>query len=145
MIPQLGKTTKFINMMVKAHFVANDIPLTKEQFIVLLCLEEEPQPQSFLATITERDKGSLTRLVQSLEKKRYVIRKACKADSRVIQVEVSPKGRAILEQTKPIIKSLFARLQLGVDEKEKVVAMKVIEQIQENASKEIEKIEHIKK
>lgn len=144
MVPRLGKTTKFINMMIKGHFLANNIPLTKEQFIVLLCLEERPKPQSSLANITERDKGSLTRLVQSLEKKKYVKRKVCSEDNRVNHVEMTAKGKVILNKTKPVISELFDRIQVNIDEKEKEIAMRVIEQIQNNALKEIETLEHIK-
>ncbi len=65
--PRIGKSSKFIHMMIQQSLDYHNIPLTKEQFVVLLYLEEEAKPQSFLAHITERNKGSLTRLVQSLE------------------------------------------------------------------------------
>lgn len=139
--PRVGRTAKFIGIAVKAEFCENNIELTKEQFIVLLCLEGEPKSQSSLAFITERDKGSLTRLIQSLEKKAYVNRKNDKQDSRVNLVEITSKGKAILESTKPIIQSLFNRLQDGIKEEEIKIAKTVLERVQVNAQKELEKIE----
>lgn len=145
MIPKIGKTTKFIHMMIQGHFTIRDISLTREQFIVLLCLEDEMKPQSFLTVLTERDKGSLTRLVQSLEKKKYIKREVSQEDSRVNEVEITEEGKRVLNQTKPLMSELLQRLEIGIDEQEKQVALKVIQQIQDNAMLELEKLEHTKK
>jgi DNA-binding MarR family transcriptional regulator len=139
--PRIGKTAKFINSMIKSYFSEHNIPLTKEQLIVLWRLKEEPRPQSFLAMITERDKGSLARLVQSLEKKNYVQKKICKEDSRVNWIEITAEGRAILEDTQPVLWEIFNLLQEGIEEEEIEIAIKVIQKVQENAQKEIEKLD----
>lgn len=100
--PYVGKSAKYFSMLVKNSFLQHNIALTKEQFIVLACVEEESQPQSSLANITERDKGSLARLVQSLEKKKYVVRKACCEDNRVNWVQITEKGKSILKKRNPL-------------------------------------------
>ena len=139
--PKIGKTAKLVNIMMKTHFAVKGIPLTKEQFVVLLCLEEEAKTQSFLTLITERDKGSLTRLIQSLEKKEYVKRRVSEEDNRVNEVELTPKGSEILESTKPMMKNLFMLLQEGIDEKEIQVVIRVMQKIQANAMNEIERLD----
>ncbi len=141
MAPRVAKTTKFISMMIKSHLAAHDVPLTKEQFIVLLCLEEGAKNQSFLAILTERNKGSLTRLIQSIEKKGYIERNVSSADNRVNEVELTSEGKMVLEETKPIMKNLFAVLQQGVEEEEMQIATRVLEKIQINATHEIERLE----
>ncbi|MFT4756735.1 MAG: DNA-binding MarR family transcriptional regulator [Vicingaceae bacterium] len=145
LVPKVGKTAKMVSMMVKSHFIGNNIPLTKEQFIVLLCLEEGFKSQSFLAMVTERDKGSLTRLIQSLEKKGYVKRTISAEDSRVNEVELTSKGKVILEETKPVMKKLFSIVQQGIKESEMVLATQVLEKMQRNVMNVIEKIEEAKK
>lgn len=145
MAPKVGKTAKFIGMMIKTHLAKLGVPITKEQFIVLLCLEEGSKSQSFLAVLTERDKGSLTRLIQSLEKKSYLKRKVSQEDHRVNEVELTTKGNQVLEETKPIMKNLFAVLQNGIEEEEMEIATRVLEKIQTNATDEIERIEQTKK
>tara|TARA_B110000503_G_C7153463_1_gene416228 strand:+ start:1892 stop:2365 length:474 start_codon:yes stop_codon:yes gene_type:complete len=142
--PKIGKTAKLINIMMQTHFNVKGIPLTKEQFVVLLCLEGEVKTQSFLTLITERDKGSLTRLIQSLERKKYVIRRVSEEDNRVNEVELTPKGSEILESTKPMMKNLFTLLQEGIDKNEIEVVSRVMEKMQCNAMKEIERIEEVK-
>ncbi len=145
LVPKVGKTAKMVSMMVKSHFIGNNIPLTKEQFIVLLCLEEGFKSQSFLAMVTERDKGSLTRLIQSLEKKSYVKRTISAEDSRVNEVELTSIGKVILEETKPVMKKLFSIVQQGITESEMELATQVLEKMQRNVMNIIEKIEEAKK
>ena len=143
--PKVIKTAKFVSMMIKAQFAAHSIKLTKEQFAVLLYLEEGRKNQSFLAVVTERDKGSLTRLIQSLEKKGYIKRTTSKEDNRVNQVELTTKGREILAETKPLMMGFFSSLQEGISAKEMELATKVLQKMQQNAINQIEKLEEKKK
>ncbi len=140
-IPQMGRTSKLTSLLVNSLFSNHSIGLTKEQFILLLWIETEPKPQSSLAIITERNKGSLTRLVQSLEKKGYVKRRVCGKDSRVNYVEIADLGREIVEKAKPIIQQLFNSLQKGIDPKHNEIALQVLKQIQKNAFEEFEILE----
>jgi len=144
-VPKVGKTAKMVSMMVKSYFVGNNIPLTKEQFIVLLCSEEGCKNQSFLAMVTERDKVSLTRLIQSLEKKKYVKRAISAEDSRVNEVELTCEGKVILEETKPVMKKLFSMVQQGITEEEMELVTQVLQKMQLNVMNVIEKIEEAKK
>lgn len=143
-VPNVGKTGKFINTLIKSKFLENKIPLSKEQFIVLLRVEDEPKQQSVLSMITERDKGSLTRLVQSLEKKRYIIRRVCSHDSRANWVEITDKGQEILNKIKPIMAGIYESIQVDISEEEKQIALKVLIKIQENAKKEFEEESRLK-
>lgn len=144
MAPKIGKTAKLITMVIKGKFAANNILLTKEQFVLLMNIEEGPQPQSSLVMITERNKGSLTRLVQSLEKKKYVKRKVCEKDSRVNRVEITNKGLELLNQTKPLVSEVFAHIKAGLNEEEKEIAFKVLDQIAANAAEELKNLENSK-
>ncbi len=143
-VPKVGKTAKYISAFIRAMLEEHKLPLSKEQFIVLHHLEEEDKPQSFLAMITERDKGSLTRLVQSLEKKKLVVRKVCPNDSRVNRVSLTQEGRTILEQSKPIFKQVFDLVEKGITEEEKETVRRVLLQLRENAVAEMEKLENRK-
>lgn len=131
-IPSIGKTTKFTNAMLLHALNEAKISLTKEQFIVLCHIEEEAKPQTSLVMITERNKGSLTRLLQTLERKKYVIKKSCEVDNRVNYIEITPAGREVLEKTKPIVKEVFEKAQRNISENELDIAMRVLEQIRQN-------------
>lgn len=95
--------------------------------------------------VTERGKGSLTRLIQSLEKKKYVKRAISAEDSRVNEVELTYEGKVILEETKPVMKKLFSMVQQGITEKEVELVTQVLQKMQLNVKNVIEKIEEAKK
>tara|TARA_R110002094_G_scaffold56864_7_gene67997 strand:+ start:273 stop:746 length:474 start_codon:yes stop_codon:yes gene_type:complete len=140
-IPNIGRTSKLMSLLVKALFAQEKLDLTKEQFIILLCIEEESIVQSELALITERNKGSLTRLLQSLEKKSYIKRRVCKNDSRVNHVEIDQKGKDILEMTKPKMLELFKSLQKGLDPKDLELSLGVMKKLQNNIQELFENLE----
>jgi len=95
--------------------------------------------------VTERGKGSLTRLIQSLEKKKNVKRAISAEDSRVNEVELTYEGKVILEETKPVMKKLFSMVQQGITEKEVELVTQVLQKMQLNVKNVIEKIEEAKK
>ncbi len=137
-IPAVGKTSKFTNTLLKHAFAQSKSSLTKEQFIMLCHLEEGPKAQTSLAMITERDKGSLTRLVQTLERKELVIRKCCEQDNRVNYVQITPKGKKVIAKAKPMVIEVFEQAQENIDQKELTIAIAVLEQLQKNVIQTIE-------
>lgn len=143
LVPKVGKTAKLMSVLVKSTLAEHKVPLSKEQFVVLLCLEEEAKPQSSLALIMEQNKGSLTRLVQSLEKKEFVKRSVCKEDNRVNWVTITSKGEEILNKTKPLVSRVFNSVQSGIDPVDQATAIKVLLQMQQNALEHLNKKEKI--
>ena len=68
--PWIGKTFKMMNIFISDVFQQNNIKVTKEQWIALKVLHEDSDGiiQNDLAFITNRNKASLTRLVNVMEK-----------------------------------------------------------------------------
>jgi DNA-binding MarR family transcriptional regulator len=81
--PWLGKTTKMIDNYIQDMFHELNISLTKTQWVLLKKLhEKDGVPQQELAFLTGRDKTSLTRLVNTMEKKGVLARIPSKTDKR---------------------------------------------------------------
>ena len=137
-IPLMGKTMKHINALLVAKLSLAGVDLTKNQVILLRRISEGPKPQSSLALITERDKGCLTRLIQSMEKKGLVLRVVSKEDKREKYVKLTPEGERELNVAMPILEDCFDLLLEGITEKERVIARKVLTRIMENADQDIE-------
>ena len=137
-IPLMGKTMKHINALLVAKLSVAGVDLTKNQVILLRRISEGPKPQSSLALITERDKGCLTRLIQSMEKKGLVLRVVSKEDKREKYVKLTPEGERELNVAMPILEDCFDLLLEGITEKERVIARKVLTRIMENADQDIE-------
>ena len=129
---------KCIDMLIRNEFQKLELDLTKNQFILLRLIEAEPQPQSALAMITERNKGSLARLIHSMESKGFVKRVQSKIDRRVNLVELTKDGEIVLQKARPIMKSVFDILQKGLDQKERQLAQNVLEKVMSNAESELQ-------
>ncbi|MCK5677150.1 MAG: MarR family transcriptional regulator, partial [Flavobacteriaceae bacterium] len=70
LLPSLGKTAKLSGFYFMDVLHENNIDLSKEQWLVLKMLHDvDGQVQNDLAFITDRSKTSLTRLINTIEKK----------------------------------------------------------------------------
>jgi DNA-binding MarR family transcriptional regulator len=81
---------------------ANLLPL--DWYDVLLALEDAPDQKLKMTELAEQvllSKSGLTRLVDRMEAKGYVCRKACTADRRVSYASLTPKGLKAREQSWP--------------------------------------------
>lgn len=61
------------------------------------------------------DKAWVSRSLRHLEKSGLVTRKSTRKDSRVSVIDLSAKGRALLEQVRPLAAAREARLLDGID------------------------------
>lgn len=74
-LPQLGRTIKYLDLYIEEELDKAGVPLTKMQFVFLKVIERNGgQPQNCLAELTGRDKTTFTRNIKTLEKKNFVRR-----------------------------------------------------------------------
>lgn len=131
--PWLGKTMKMIDNHIQDVFYEENIDLTKTQWIILSRLKvKDGVPQQELAFITGRDKTSLTRLINTMEKKNLVARIPSKNDKRINLIYLTKLGIAMHEQTLPVIKNIASNLQKNISEEEVKSAISVIKKVQQN-------------
>lgn len=133
LIPALGKTMKHVDYLIQSKLNEAGLSLTKKQCILMKLISEGPKPQQSLALITDRDKGSLTRLIQSLERKQYVMRFISSRDKRVNLVQLTNKGKQALGEASPVLHAVFKSLQKGITRNEKEVVSNVLHRIMDNA------------
>ncbi len=131
--PWIGKTAKLMSIFLKDAFAKHAIDMTKEQFILLKVLHEhEGVIQKDLAFITERNKGSLARLINTMEKKNFVARIPDTEDKRINRVHLTAHGQKIFLQTQPIVQVCIKQAQQGLTEEEIKTTIAVLEKIQKN-------------
>jgi len=91
-----GRIPLLLNRFLVKKFKDNNIYLTREQWSILAVLwKNDGCSQQVLAEATYRDKPSITRLIDNLEKEGYVERKADKNDRRLNLIFLTQKGRDI--------------------------------------------------
>lgn len=132
--PWLGRTSKMMNMYMSDILQQHNIQLTKQQWIVLKILHEEQNGliQNDLAFITERNKASLTRLIDVMEKKNLVTRTASERDARKKLIYLTPNGKALFLKTKPIFLKNIFKIQKGISAIEMDTFIHVMTKIQQN-------------
>ncbi len=132
--PWIGKTSKMVNMYISDVFQHNNIQVTKEQWIVLKILHEDNDGiiQNELAFITDRNKASLTRLINVMEKNNLVTRIPSKKDSRKNLIYITKTGKQLFLRMKPLMLSSLETLQSGITDDEKKFFINVMTKIQTN-------------
>jgi len=132
--PWIGKTFKMMNMFISDVFQQNNIQVTKEQWIVLKILHEDNDGviQNDLAFITDRNKASLTRLINVMEKNLLVIRISSKEDSRKNLIHITKNGKELFLKMKPLMLKSMITIQSGITENEISNFMIVMIKIQNN-------------
>ena len=133
--PWIGKTTKMMSIFLKDAFAQHAIDMTKEQFILLKVLHDRDGViQKDLAFITERNKGSLARLINTMEKKNFVARIPDTEDKRINRVYLTAHGQKIFLQIQPVLHTCMQKVQQGLTEEEIKTTIAVLEKIQKNLS-----------
>jgi DNA-binding MarR family transcriptional regulator len=129
----LGRTMKALDYYLIDKFDSKGIPLTKAQMITLRILSgQDGIAQNNLAFITNRDKASLTRLIDTMEKKELVHRTHSTADKRVKQVFITKKGRHVIDSAMPALHEIMNEVQDGLSQKEIDTTLKVLKIISKN-------------
>ena len=137
--PWLGKTYKLMNMYISDIIHKQHINVTKEQWIVLKTLLEEKNGiiQNDLAYITNRNKASLTRLINVMEKNDLVTRISSKEDARKKKVFITNKGQELFLKMKPLMLQSVKTIQEGISPEEIETLIKIMSKIQHNLKKQI--------
>ena len=95
-----GKASTAIARRLQKKFNASGLSITIEQWSVLYHLwKEDGKSQQELCNRTFRDKPSITRLVDNLEKLNLVKRVSSKEDRRINRIYLTEQAYALQEQT----------------------------------------------
>lgn len=111
----------------------NDINLTPEQYLVMDILwDAEVMSQQAIADIIQKDKNSVTKFIDSLEKKGLVYRQVNKTDRRVNNIVVSEEGMKLKARTTEVAIGMMRNVLKNIKEEDLMALDKVMNQIKEN-------------
>ena len=109
------------------------INLTPEQYLVMDILwDAEVMSQQAIADIIQKDKNSVTKFIDSLEKKGLVYRQVNKTDRRVNNIVVSEEGMKLKARTTEVAIGMMRNVLKNIKEEDLMVLDKVMNQIKEN-------------
>ena len=120
----------------------NDINLTPEQYLVMDILwDAEVLSQQAIADIIQKDKNSVTKFIDSLEKKGLVYRQVNKKDRRVNNIVVSEEGMKLKARTTEVAIGMMRNVLKDIKEEDLIALDNVMNQIKDNIDKADEEIE----
>ena len=99
----LDITVKAIKQDIIRTFKQEGIDITPEQWTILNMVEEDQVTQRDLADASFKDAPTVSRIIDLLEAKGYLNRKADKSDRRRFVIGITNSGKKILEKSSPII------------------------------------------
>ena len=106
-----GKLSAAISRRLYRVFRQEGIEVTPEQWTVMYYLwSRDGVTQQELCNLTFKDKPSMTRLIDNLEKLGCVNRLPIKSDRRINIIMLTHKGRELESVTKPVVLSVIRHL-----------------------------------
>lgn len=128
-----GKASTAIARRLQKNFKQNNLDITIEQWSVLYHLwKEDGLSQQALCDATFRDKPSITRLVDNLEKLKLVKRVASKDDRRINLIYLAPEAQLLQERTMELANQTLNEALSGVTTAQIEIAKEVLQQVYEN-------------
>ena len=130
-----GKASTAIARRLQKNLKQAGMDITIEQWSVLYHLwKEEGQSQQQLCDATFRDKPSITRLVDNLEKLKLVKRVASKNDRRINLIYLTKEAQSLQEKTMEIANQTLNEALAGVTNGQIEIAKEVLQQVYNNLS-----------
>lgn len=97
----------------------NDVPLTPEQFMLIdLLWNQGEMSQQQLADQLQKDKNSVTKLVDAIERKGFVVRRQNPSDRRSNTLVLTEKAEFLKDGAKEKGISILENMLEGISEKE---------------------------
>jgi DNA-binding MarR family transcriptional regulator len=128
-----GKISTTINRALLRAFSQEDLSITTEQWSVLSCLwKEDKVTQSELCDLTRKDKPSMTRLIDNLQRSKIVVRVPHATDRRINLIHLTQYGASLREKVNSVVQRVVDKALTDVSENEVAISRKVLNTIIKN-------------
>jgi DNA-binding MarR family transcriptional regulator len=129
----LDWASQFMRLELNRKFTAAGLQATSEQWKILIILWfEDGLTQQQLAEKTNKNKVSVVKLVDGLERRGLVNRRPDPKDRRINRIFLMPKGKTIQEKMIKLAKQNLDQAATGIDAAEMTTCKKVLKQIISN-------------
>ena len=116
---ELNLTGCKLKQFIAAKLRQMDVPLTPEQFILIdLLWNQGSMSQQQLADQMQKDKNSVTKLVDALERKGFVVREQNRQDRRSNTLILTEKAEGLKQGAKQKGISILDEMLIGISEEE---------------------------
>lgn len=130
-----GRASMVVARTLQRNFKNASLEITHEQFAVLSILwEKDGLSQQEISSISFKDKPSITRLIDNMEKLNLVVRILHQNDRRTNLIYLTAKGRQIEEHAKKIANETLQEALKGLSQEKIDICKEVLAQVFNNLS-----------
>ena len=131
-----GKASTAISRRLQKNFREHNFDVTIEQWSILYHLwKQDGLSQQQLCEASFRDKPSMTRLVDNLEKQTLVKRVASSQDRRINLIYLTPDGLKLQDNLMELANKTLNEALEGVSHGQVEIAKEVLQKVHDNLSK----------
>lgn len=131
-----GKISNAINRAFLRAFSSENVEITTEQWSVLTCLwQKDKVTQQALCDLTSKDKPSMTRLIDNLEKRKLVIRVSDSTDRRINLIHLTETGALLQKKATDIVQKIASKTLNNISEDELQISRNVLKKIMTNLNR----------
>jgi DNA-binding MarR family transcriptional regulator len=128
-----GKISAAINRTFLRAFAQEGIEITTEQWSILACLwKQDNVTQQALCQLTSKDKPSMTRLIDNLEKRQLVRRMPDINDRRNNLIHLTDAGKDLQQSTTLVVQAVANKTLYDISEEELDISRQVLKKIMRN-------------
>ena len=125
-----GKISNAINRTFLRAFAREGVDITTEQWTVLACLwKKDKVTQQTLCGLTSKDKPSMTRLIDNLEKRNLVTRVSDHKDRRINLIHLTETGALLQSKATEIVQRIALRTLKNISDEELNISRNVLKKI----------------
>ena len=131
-----GRVPLLLNRFLSQKLKLKGIGLTREQWLVLAILwKEDGCSQQTIADATNRDKPSITRLIDNLVKEGFVSREHHKTDRRTNLIYLTDKGKGIKQSVMEVVNETIDQSTEGLNQEQILIIRDAFQLIYNNIKK----------
>ncbi len=128
-----GKVSAAINRKLSRNFRQGGLEITPEQWTVLIFLwEKDGVTQQELCNATFKDKPSMTRLIDNMERQHLVVRISDKKDRRTNKIHLTRTGKSLESKARKIANQTLIEALSGISVEDLKVSQDVLRAIFHN-------------
>jgi MarR family transcriptional regulator, organic hydroperoxide resistance regulator len=129
----LSKTNASMRIYFNKAIKENGLDATAEQWGLLNIIHEFPGIiQSNIAEKSMKDRTNITRMLDVLEKNRFIERKSDKDDRRLYRIYITDKGESLLKSLIPVAMSVNEKASYGLNKNELKIFIEILYKIYKN-------------
>jgi DNA-binding MarR family transcriptional regulator len=137
LIKEIAVYVNILNSRIKKCFIdrlqQNGINVTPEQYLVLDILwEKQSLSQQNIADLIQKDKNSVTKIIDSLEKKNLVNRVVDQRDRRINKIELTQEGLDLEKITTEVAINFMNDTIKGIDNQDLDKFAEVMRRLKDN-------------